>query len=347
MMNMMMKKISVLVTTLLAIQATVTIAHSAAATRLTGAGATFPYPLYSKWFFEYQKRNPEAEINYQSIGSGGGIRQFTEGTIDFGASDAPMTDEQLAKLAQPAFHIPTVLGAVVLTYHVPGTSTGLKLTPDVLADIFLGKLTKWNDPRLTKLNPGVSFPDTPILVAHRSDGSGTTGIFTDYLSKVSPEWKKKVGQGTAVKWPVGLGGKGNEGVTGLVKQTPGAIGYVELIYAENSKLPYASVQNAAGHFTLPSMKSVSAAAAGALKTMPGDFRVSITNPPGKDSYPISGFTYLLVHQTVSGAKGRTLVEFLEWAVSDGQKLAEPLSYAPLPHSLAKKVEATIKKIQVK
>ena len=312
---------------------------------LTGAGATFPYPLYSKWFSEYSKQNPAVQINYQSIGSGGGIRQFLEKTVDFGATDSPMTEQQLSKAPTPVFHIPTVLGAVVLTYNLPGVEKGLKLTGDIVADIFLGKLTQWNDPKIVQLNPGMKLPAGPILVVHRADGSGTSGIFTDYLSKVSAEWKQKVGQGTAVNWPVGLGGKGNEGVTGLVKQSPGSIGYVEFIYAENNRLPYAALKNKAGEFVMPSMRSVSAAAAGALKSMPADFRVSITNTEGRGGYPISGFTYLLVYRTMPGEKGRSIVQFLNWALNQGQKMAEPLFYAPLPKELKTKVDAKIKEIK--
>lgn len=317
-----------------------------AATQLNGAGATFPYPLYSKLFAEYQKVRPEVQVNYQSIGSGGGIRQFLEKTVDFGASDSPMTDEQIAKANPAPVHIPTVLGAVVLTYNLPGVEKGLKLSGDVVADIYLGKINKWQDERITNLNPGMKLPDEPILVARRSDGSGTTAIFTDYLSKVSEDWKKTVGSGTAVNWPVGLGGKGNEGVTGLVKQMPGSIGYVELIYAENNHLSFAVIKNKGGKFVQPSTKSVTAAAAGALKEMPADFRVSITDAAGAESYPISGFTYLLVYQTLPKGKGEEIVRLLKWVVADGQKYAEPLSYAPLPKALAKKVQSKIKEIKV-
>lgn len=318
-----------------------------ASTLINGAGATFPYPLYSKWFSEYQKVDKEVQINYQSIGSGGGIRQLLDKTVDFGASDSPMTDEQLSKSSKPVFHIPTVLGAVVVTYNLPGIDKGLKLTPEVLADIFLGKITHWNDERITKLNPGLNLPKDAIMVVRRSDGSGTTGIFTDYLSKVSPEWKSKVGTSTSVNWPVGLGGKGNEGVSGLVKQTPGSIGYVELVYAENNKLPYAALKNKAGQFVMPSMKTVTAAAGGALKNMPADFRVSITDAAGKDAYPISGFTYLLVYKSMADGKGKEIVKFLKWAIADGQKYAEPLYYAPLPKTMTKKVVAKINQIEVK
>jgi phosphate transport system substrate-binding protein len=318
----------------------------AATALINGAGATFPFPLYSKWFSEYQKVDPETQINYQSIGSGGGIRQFTEKTVDFGATDSPMTDEQLSKASEPVVHIPTVLGAVVLTYNVPGVQQGLKLGGDVVADLFLGKIKKWNDPRLADLNKGVKLPDTEVLVVHRSDGSGTSGIFTDYLSKVSAEWKTKVGTGTAVNWPAGLGGKGNEGVAGLVKQTPGTIGYVELIYAKNNSLTYATLKNKAGKFVEASTKAVSAAAEGSLKTMPADFRVSITDAEGKDAYPISGFTYLLVTKTLPKGKGEKILKFLRWAIKDGEKYAEPLHYAALPKSLAKKVSAKIDQITI-
>jgi len=318
---------------------------SAFATQLiNGAGATFPYPIYSKWFSEFQKIDADTAINYQSIGSGGGIRQFLEKTVDFGATDAPMSDEQMAKSAVPVLHFPTVLGAVVLTYNLPGVEKSLKLSSEIVGDIFLGKITKWNDEKITALNSGIKLPDIAILVSHRSDGSGTTNIFTDYLSKTSANWKTKVGTGTAVNWPVGLGGKGNEGVAGLIKQTPGAIGYVELIYAENNQLAYASLKNKSGNFVLPSLKSVTAAAASVSKTMPADFRVSITDAAGKDSYPISGFTYLLMYQKMDSVKGPRLVKFLKWAMTDGQKFAEPLFYAPLPKDLVKKVEAKIETI---
>jgi phosphate transport system substrate-binding protein len=313
---------------------------------LNGAGATFPYPLYSKWFSEYAKANPSARINYQSIGSGGGIRQLLENTVDFGASDAPMTDEQLGKSKTPVLHIPTVLGAVAVTYNLPDLKQKIRLNSEVLAAIFLGKITKWSDPALAKLNPGVNFPkELPIVVAHRSDGSGTSAIFTDYLSKVSPEWREKVGAGTAVSWPTGLGGKGNEGVTGVIKQTPGSIGYVELIYAESNKLPVAQLQNKSKKFIEPSMKTVTSAASGSLASLPADFRVSITDAAGAESYPISGFTYLLVYQTMPADKGTTLVKFLKWAIADGQKMAEPLFYAPLPKAMIGKVAKKINEIK--
>jgi phosphate transport system substrate-binding protein len=315
--------------------------------QINGAGATFPYPLYSKWFSEFQKSNPSIEINYQSIGSGGGIRQLLDHTIDFGASDAPMTNEQQAKSPTPIFHIPTVLGAVVVTYNVPEVTQAIQLSGDVLAGIYLGKITSWNDAQIAQLNPGVTLPGTPILPAYRSDGSGTTAVFSDYLSKVSPEWKQKVGQGASLQWPTGLGGKGNEGVTGIIKQTPGSIGYVELAYATSNKLPSALLKNKAGAVVSPSPQSVTAAANHSLKSIPKDFRVSITNADGKDSYPISSFTYILVDQTMPGAKGEAFIKFLNWAVTEGQKFAEPLTYASLPKSLVAQVKAKISEIKTK
>ncbi|MFL5813534.1 MAG: phosphate ABC transporter substrate-binding protein PstS [Bdellovibrionia bacterium] len=313
---------------------------------INGAGATFPAPLYTKWFSEYRQADPSVEINYQPIGSGGGIRQLTDKTVDFGASDAPMTDEQLTKVSPAVIHIPTVLGAVVLTYNLPEVKKPLQLSGEVIADLFLGKINKWNDAAIAKLNPGVQLPATDILVAHRSDGSGTTAVFSDYLSKVSPEWKQKVGTGPALNWPTGLGGKGNDGVTNTVKQTPGAIGYIELTYAETNKLPYASLKNKAGKFVVPSPATVSNAAAGALKDMPKDFRVSITDAAGKDAYPISAFTYLLVYQKMDAKKGQKLVKFLDWALKAGQKDAEPLHYAPLPKQMVSKVQARVKDIHI-
>lgn len=312
---------------------------------INGAGATFPFPLYSKWFSEYRKVNPQVEINYQSIGSGAGIRQFLDRTVDFGASDAPMKDEQLAKAGEPVLHVPMALGAVVVTYNLPGVDA-FELDGPTLADIFLGKIIYWDDDRLKALNPRASLPHLSVIVAHRSDGSGTTAIFADYLAKVSLEWKTKVGVGTAVKWPVGLGGKGNEGVTGVVKQTPGSIGYVELIYAHQNKLPVASMRNAAGKVVEPSVKSVTAAAAGALKDIPEDFRASITNASGAGAYPIAGMTYLLVYETMPKGKGAPIVAFLNWALTEGQKIAEPLGYAPLPASLVKKVQSKVKGIRL-
>jgi len=311
---------------------------------MNGAGATFPYPIYSKWFDEYTKVDPSVRFNYQSIGSGGGIRQITERTVDFGASDGPMTDDQLKKAPGDLLHIPTVLGAVVATYNLPGDPK-LRFTPDVLADIFLGKITKWNDSRIASVNPGASLPDTPIIVVHRSDGSGTTYIWVDYLSKVSKEWEQKVGRGTSVNWPVGLGGKGNEGVSGQVKSMPGAIGYVELAYAIKNNLPAPMVRNHAGKFVQPSIQSTTAAAAGAAKNMPSDFRVSLTNPPGDDAYPIASFTWLLVYKDqADAAKGRAMVKFLWWAIHDGQKYTSDLLYAPLPSQVVKEIEGKIRQI---
>jgi phosphate transport system substrate-binding protein len=314
-------------------------------TKLNGAGATFPYPMYSKWFSEYHKLHSDIEINYQSIGSGGGIRQVSEGTVEFGASDMPMNDEQLKAAKSKILNIPTVLGAVVPVYSVPGVSADLKFTPDVLAGIFLGRITKWNDKAIAVANPGVSFPDKDIVVIHRSDGSGTTFIWTDYLSKVSADWKSQVGSGTAVKWPLGLGGKGNEQVAAYVRQMPGAIGYVELIYALQTKIPFGSVQNAAGSFVKGSLDSVTAAAASAPK-MPADFRISITNAPGKDAYPIASFTWLLIPaQSKDPAKGKILSDFLTWMVTDGQKMTSALAYAPLPDNVAAKVKEAIKEVR--
>ena len=319
-------------------------ADAAADVSLTGAGATFPYPIYSKWFDEYRKVKPDVKINYQSIGSGGGIRQFTAKTVDFGATDGPMTEKQIFAVDGKPIHIPTVLGAVVPIFNVPGVSD-LKLTGEVIADVFLGKIKKWNDPALTSLNPGASLPDAPITVVHRADGSGTTYCWVDYLSKVSPEWAKKVGVGTSVNWPIGLGGKGNEGVAGTVKQIKNSIGYVELIYAKQNNIPYASVKNQAGNFVLADTDSVSAAAAGAAKTMPKDYRVSITNAPGENAYPISTFTWLLVYQKNPGEKGEVLKDFLAWMLEDGQKIAPELGYAPLPDSVKSMVKNTISTIQ--
>jgi phosphate transport system substrate-binding protein len=313
-------------------------------TQLNGAGATFPYPMYSKWFSEYNKLHPDVQINYQSIGSGGGIRQVLAGTVDFGASDGPMTDEQLKEAKTKILHIPTVLGADVPAYNVPGISGEVKFTPEALAGIFLGKIQKWNDPALTQVNPGVKFPDKAIIVVHRSDGSGTTYIFTDYLSKVSKEWEVTAGKGTSVKWPVGLGGKGNEGVAGQIRQLEGSIGYIELIYAVENKITYGSVKNAAGNFVKASLDGVTEAAASSPK-MPADFRVSITNAPGKTAYPISSFTWLLIpEQAQDPKKGKIIADFLNWMVNDGQKMTSQLSYAPLPANVVEKVKAAIKQI---
>ena len=318
-------------------------AASAQGLLINGAGATFPAPLYQKWFSEYNKLHPDIKFNYQAIGSGGGIKQFTEGTVDFGASDAPMKDDQIAK-APGVVHIPTVLGAVVVSYNTPGIKN-LRFSGETLANIFLGKITKWNDPAIAADNPGMKLPDQSIVIARRSDGSGTNAIFTDYLSKISPEFKSKVGSGTSVNWPVGLGGKGNDGVTGLVKSTPGSIGYVELAYAIQQKLPMADLKNKDGNWVKPTIESTSAAAAGV--EMPADYRVSITNATGKDSWPIAGFTYLLVHKdNKDAAKGKAIVTFLRWALNDGEKMAAPLDYAPLPEAVRERVLKTVDNLTV-
>jgi phosphate transport system substrate-binding protein len=315
-----------------------------AQTTLNGAGATFPNPIYSKWFSEYNKLHPEVQINYQSLGSGAGIRQLLSGTVDFGASDGPMSDEQLKQSKVKILHIPTVMGAVVPAYNVPGVSGEVKFTPEVVAGIFLGKIQNWNDAAIAKANPGVNFPNLPIIVIYRSDGSGTTFIFTDYLSKISSDWNNDVGKGTSVKWKIGMGGKGNEGVAGQIRQLPGSIGYVELIYAVENKISYGSVKNAAGNFVKASLDGVTEAAA-SVKTMPADFRVSITNAPGKTAYPISSFTWLLIPaQSKDAAKGKIIADFLNWMVTDGQKMTSQLSYAPLPDSVVEKVKVAIKQV---
>jgi phosphate transport system substrate-binding protein len=333
------------------ILASVALAFSAiglAEVQITGAGATFPNPIYQKWFNEFHKIRNDAQINYQAIGSGGGIKQVTEGTVDFGATDGPMNDEQLADFQKKrgfgVLHLPTVLGAVVPTYNVAGVSSGLNFTPEALSGIFLGTITKWNDPELKKANPSVSLPDADIVVVHRSDGSGTTYCWTDYLAKVSPAWKSKAGMGTSVNWPVGIGSKGNDGVAGQIKQTANSIGYVELIYAVNNKMPYGNVKNPAGEFVKPELKSVTAAAAGAAKTMPEDFRVSITNSPGKGAYPISTFTWLLIpEQWKDAEKGRTMKEYLQWMLGEGQNMAEAMTYSRLPKEvIAKELKALSK-----
>jgi phosphate transport system substrate-binding protein len=313
---------------------------------INGAGATFPYPIYSKWFDQYHRLFPQIQINYQSIGSGGGIRQVVEGTVDFGASDMPMTDEQLQQAPTKILHFPTVLGAVVAAYNVAGISQELNFTPEGLAGIFLGKIRKWNDPELKKVNPGVNFPDKDIVVIHRSEGSGTTFVWVDYLAKVSPEWKSKVGVNASVNWPVGLGGKGNEGVSGLVKQTPNSIGYLELIYAVQNKMTHGKVQNAFGTFVKADLASVTAAAAGAAKQMPDDFRISITNAEGKDAYPISSFTWLLVPTKIPDpAKKKAITDFLQWMLKDGQNMAEALSYSRLPEEVIAKETKTIASVE--
>jgi len=316
---------------------------------INGAGATFPNPIYSKWFNDFHKANG-TQINYQPVGSGAGIKQVTEGTVDFGATDGPMNDEQIkayrTKNGAGILHFPTVLGAVVPTYNVAGVNAPLNFTPEALAGIFLGRVSKWNDPTITNANKGVNLPGNDIVVIHRSDGSGTTYIWTDYLSKVSGDWKDKVSKGTSVNWPVGLGGKGNEGVTGLIKQTPNSIGYVELIYAAQNKVPYGAVKNLAGTFISADLASVTEAAAGAVKTMPEDFRVSITNAPGKTAYPISSFTWLLIPEKFKDAGKRdAMKKFLNWAITDGQGSAESLSYAKLPKEVVDKELKAINKVQ--
>jgi phosphate transport system substrate-binding protein len=321
---------------------TVLLASSAmAAETINAAGATFPTPIYQKWFEEFKAAHPDVSINYQSIGSGGGIRQLTEGTVDFGASDMPMTDEQIKALKVKPLHFPTVLGADVLTYNIPKVTATLKLAPEVIAGIFLGTISKWDDPKIKADNPGVTLPGRSIEVVHRSDGSGTSFIFTDYLSKVSPEWKTKVGANTSVQWPIGLGGKGNEGVAGLVKQTPYSIGYVELIFAVQQKMAYADVKNSAGKFVKANFDSVTAAAANS-KEMPDDFRVSITNAPGPASYPISSFTWMLIPSQIPDAtKRKAITEFLTWMMTTGQKDCVGLAYAPLPKAVVAKEQKQI------
>jgi len=313
-------------------------------TQLNGAGATFPYPIYSKWFSEYNKIHPNVQINYQSIGSGGGINQLKAGTVDFGASDMPLKDDMVKQIPVPFVQLPTVLGSVVPSYNIQGVTGELKFTPEVLAGIYLGTITKWNDKAITSANPGVNLPDKSILVIHRSDGSGTTFVWTDYLSKVCPEWKSKVGSNTSVNWPVGLGGKGNEGVSGLVRQSDGAIGYVELIYALQNNITFGSVQNSSKNFVKASLQSTTAAAASA-KFKAGDFRVSITDPPAKDAYPIASFTYLLVPtQWKDATKEKIMVDFLNWMLESGQKMVEQLNYAPLPSKLVEMEKESIKQI---
>lgn len=333
------------ITTALALAMTLSAGAASAETLINGAGATFPYPLYSKWFSEYAKIDPTVKFNYQSIGSGGGIKQITAQTVDFGASDKFLSDAELKAAPGKLLHIPTVMGAVVVTYNLPGISKGLKLNSEDVANIFLGKITKWNDKRIADDNPGVTLPDKAIIVVHRSDGSGTTSIFTDYLAGVNSDWAQKVGKGASVRWPVGLGGKGNEGVAGQIKTTQYTIGYVELAYAFENKLPYATLKNKAGSWVEPSIQSTSAAAGAAVKHMPADYRISLVNQPAKDAYPIVGFTWLLVYQDQKDkTKGKKLVEFLNWSLHKGQKMAAPMLYAPLPESVVKMVEKTIKTI---
>ena len=318
-------------------------ATASAQMTINGAGATFPYPIYSKWFDEYAKVDPSVRFNYQSIGSGGGQKQILAQTVDFGASDGPMSDDNLAKAPGKLLHIPTVAGADVVAYNLPG-NPALKFDADAIAGVFLGQIKKWNDPKIAALNPGIKLPDQDIVVVHRSDGSGTTYIWTDYLSKISSEWKQKVGTNTSVNWPTGLGGKGNEGVAGQIKQTPGALGYVELIYAVQNKMPYADMKNASGEFVKASLESITAAMATAQ--IPGDFRFSMTNAPGKEAYPIAGATWLLVYEQQKDAtKGKKLVEFLKWAMNDGEKMARDLQYAPLPENVQERVLKRVDEIK--
>ena len=343
----MLKKLSGLLVVTLILSGAL---YSQGALLINGAGATFPNPIYSKWIDEYHKAHGNVNINYQSVGSGAGIKQVTEGTVDFGASDGPMNDEQLKayqdKHGSPILHFPTVLGAAVPTYNIPGVSTALNFTPEARAGIFLGRVTKWNDPLIATANKGVNLPGNDIVVVHRSDGSGTTYIWTDYLSKVSDDWKNKVGKGTSINWPVGLGGKGSEGVTGLIKQTPNSIAYVELTYAAQNNVLYGTVKNSSGTFVKADLASVSAAAAGAAKDMPADFRVSITNGPGKTAYPISSFTWLLIPTKFSDASKRdNIKDLIKWAITDGQSLVEPLSYAKLPKEVVAKELKAISLIQ--
>jgi phosphate transport system substrate-binding protein len=320
-------------------------AATAGAQHLTGAGGTFPNPIYQRWFTEYSGSHPGVQINYQSVGSGAGIRQISQGIVDFGASDGPMNDQQLSESKLKLIHIPTVLGAVVPSYNIPGINQDLRFSPEVIADIYLGEITKWNDPRLEKDNPGVKLPDHAILPVYRSDGSGTNYIFTDFLSKVSPEFKQKIGVNTSVRWPLGVGQKGNEGVAGMVRNSPYSFGYVELIYAVQNKMLYGVVRNPAGKWIKASTESVSAAAAGAAKNMPADYRVSITNAPGADSYPISSFTWLLIPiQSQDAAKGKVLHDFLEWMLDHGESEAASMTYAPLPAPVVARVRQSIVQI---
>jgi len=333
-------RLNVLAAGLLALTATAAVAQN-----INGAGATFPYPIYSRWFSEYNKLHPEVKINYQSIGSGGGIRQVSEGTVDFGATDGPMSDQQIAEAKVKTIHIPTVLGAVVPVYNLPGENKALNFSSEVIADIYLGKISKWSDGRIAKDNPGVSFPDKAILPVYRSDGSGTTYIFTDFLSKVSSDFQGRVGKGTSVKWPTGIGQKGNEGVAGMVRQSPYSFGYVELIYARANNMQFGAVKNKAGKFLQATTDGVTAAAAAAAKTMPADYRVSITNADGPDSYPISSFTWLLIPvKSADAAKGKALEGFLEWMLDHGEAEASSMTYAPLPKPVLDKVRQTIKSV---
>lgn len=322
-----------------------TVVANAAGVALNGAGSTFDYPIFSKWFYEYNKANG-IEVNYQSIGSGGGIQQFISKTVDFGATDAYLTDEETGKVGGSALNLPVVMGAVCVSYNIPGVDSGLKLTPSVLSDIYMGTITKWNDPAITDLNPGVNLPDLNITVAHRSDGSGTTNIFTNYLTKVSTKWASSVGWGKAVKWPVGVGGKGNEGVAGLIKQIPGTIGYIELAYAKQNNIPYAKMKNRSGNFVEPSIEGTTAAAKGALHRMPADFKIMITDSPGEEAYPICGFSWVVVRVKQADAQtGKALVDLLNWMMDKGNGEVADLYYAPFPDSLVEKVKTAVATIK--
>jgi phosphate transport system substrate-binding protein len=337
----MLKRIMTIIAVVVSVA---TVALAAGPILINGAGATFPYPIYSKWFNVYSKINTSVQFNYQSIGSGGGIKQISAKTVDFGASDGPMTQDQLTQAPGRIYHIPMVMGADVVAYNLEGVKKGLKLSPDVIADIFLGKITHWNDPRIASANPSVDLPGEEIIVAHRSDGSGTTFIFTDYLSAVSSEWKSKVGKGTSVNWPVGLGGKGNEGVAGVIKQTPGSIGYIELAYADKNNIAYADVQNSSGNFIEPALDSVSKAAIGV--TMPDDFRVSVVNSPNAEAYPIASFTWLLIYKDMEDpVKGKAIVDFIKWAIHDGQQYTKELLYAPLPEEVVLLIEKKLEHVK--
>jgi len=339
---MSVSKIVVWLSAVVLLLATVACNNNGGSVTLQGAGASFPSPLYQKWLSEYGKLHANVKIDYQSIGSGGGIKQLKEQTVDFGASDAPMTDADLKSAPGEILHVPTVLGAVVITYNLAGMKQPLRFSPEALADIFLGKIKKWNDPKIAADNPGVTLPTSDITVIHRSDSSGTSAVFTDYLSKVSPEWKEKVGAGVSPSWPIGIGGKGNEGVTGQVKNTPNTIGYIELVYAVKNNLPVAHIKNASGNFIEPSIDAVTAAAAASAASMPDDLRVSITNAAGPQAYPISSYTYILVYKNQKdAAKGKALVDFLWWGIHDGETFGKELQYAPLPADVVKKAERKI------
>src|SRR5690242_1093994 len=342
---MSVSKIVVWLSAVVLLLATVACNNNGGSVTLQGAGASFPSPLYQKWLSEYGKLHANVKIDYQSIGSGGGIKQLKEQTVDFGASDAPMTDADLKSAPGEILHVPTVLGAVVITYNLAGMKQPLRFSPEALADIFLGKIKKWNDPKIAADNPGVSLPTSDITVIHRSDSSGTSAVFTDYLSKVSPEWKEKVGAGVSPSWPIGIGGKGNEGVTGQVKNTPNTIGYIELVYAVKNNLPAAQVKNSSGSYITPSIDTVVAAAAASAANTPDDLRVSITNATGPQAYPISSYTYILVYKNQKDAgKGKALVDFLWWGIHDGEGFAKALQYAPLPDDIVKRAEGKIKSI---